>query len=247
MIGLSLFSGIGGLDLAAEAAGIEITAFCEIEPFCQKILQKQWPHIHIHPDVREIRGDDFGAIDIIYGGFPCQPVSIAGKQRKEDDSRWLWPEFARIIAEVKPAWVLAENVENAVRTVLDSVLVDLENLGYEAGAYCTQAYCSGAWFAGARIFIVAASNDRCPSLRWNAQFSINAASQGRRGNYGRRTPVFDSGERWKKQPRPIGVADGVSARLDRLRALGNAVVPPQVYPFFRAIALLDALAKQEVA
>lgn len=244
MKALSLFSGIGGLDLAAEAAGIEVVGMCEIEPFCRKVLQKHWPEIPILHDVKELRGDEFGKVDIVFGGFPCQPVSIAGKQRGTADDRWLWPEFARVVSVTHPTWVIAENVENAVRTVLDSVVADLENLGYEVGTYCTEAYCSCAWFKGKRIFIVAASDNRRAAMRGNAQLSADAEA-GRRGrDYGRRAQELDFG-RWRsEQSRPYGVADGVPYRVDRLRALGNAVVPQQAYPFFKGIVEIDTAMKK---
>lgn len=229
----------GGLDLAAEAAGIEIAAMCEIEPFCRMVLRKHWPEMPIFHDICEVRGDEFGRVDIIFGGFPCQPVSVAGKQRGEEDSRWLWPEFARVVSTARPAWVLAENVENAVRTVLDSIISDLENIGYEVGAYCTEAYCSGAWFKGARVFVVAASDDRRAALRGNAQLSANAEVGRSRGDHRGRAEKLDFGRWREEQSRPYGVADGIPHRVDRLRALGNAVVPQQAYPLFRAIAEMD--------
>ena len=243
MRALSLFSGVGGLDLAAEAAGIEIAAMCEIEPFCRAVLRKHWPEIPIIHDIRELRGDEFGTVDIIFGGFPCQPVSVAGKQRGQNDERWLWPEFVRVIGTANPDWVVAENVENAVRTVLDGVISDLENLGYEVGTYCTEAYCSGAWFSGARIFIVAASDDRRAVMRRDAQFSADAETCGRRGDNRGGAPELDFGRWREEQSRPYGVADGIPHRVDRLRALGNAVVPQQAYPFFRAIAEMDAVVR----
>ena len=116
MKGLSLFSGIGGGDLAAEWAGIEPVAFCEQDLFCQKILKKHWPDVPIFDDVRNIRGDQFGDIDIVYGGFPCQDVSLAGKRTGFRDSdgevtrSGLWGEMFRIVREAKPRWVVAENV-----------------------------------------------------------------------------------------------------------------------------------------
>lgn len=245
MKALSLFSGIGGLDLAAEAAGIKIAAMCEIEPFCRRVLRRHWTDMPIIHDIRELRGDEFGSVDIVFGGFPCQPISVAGKQRGKNDERYLWPEFARVVGTAKPDWVLAENVENAVRTVLDGVIADLESLGYEVGTYCTEAYCSGAWFSGARIFVVASSNNWRAALRGNAQLSTDAeACRCGRNNRGG-TQKLDFGRWRQEQSRPYGVADGVPNRVDRLRALGNAVVPQQAYPFFRAIAEMDSLIKED--
>lgn len=111
---LSLFSGIGGLDLAAHWAGIETAAFCEIDPFCRKILAKHWPGVPIFEDVKKLTKEalhDAGiTVDIICGGFPCQPFSMAGNRRGTSDDRYLLPEMLRIIEELRPAWVIGENV-----------------------------------------------------------------------------------------------------------------------------------------
>lgn len=110
MTGLSLFSGIGGIDLAFEWAGGTVAAMVEIDAFCQKVLRKHWPDVPIFSDVREVKGADVGAVDVVYGGFPCQPFSVAGDRRGRDDVRFLWPEFSRLVRELKPRWVVGENV-----------------------------------------------------------------------------------------------------------------------------------------
>lgn len=144
MRGLSLFSGIGGLDLAFEWAGGEISAFCEIEPYCQKILRKHWPDVPVFEDIRELKGSDAGAVDVIYGGFPCQPFSVAGNKKGKDDKRYLWPEFSRLVGEIKPRWVVAENVPGILRIASDDVCSDLERQGYEVGIWDFEAAAVGA-------------------------------------------------------------------------------------------------------
>lgn len=158
MRALSLFSGVGGLDLAAEAAGIEIAAMCEIEPFCRTILNKRWPGVSVIEDVRTIRGEDYaGAIDIVFGGFPCQDLSCAGRQKGlEGDRSGLWFEMFRVIRELRPAWVLAENVRGAVELALDTVRDNLEAVGYEVRAFVVPASAFGAPHRRERIFIVGA-------------------------------------------------------------------------------------------
>ena len=241
---LSLFSGIGGIDLAAQWAGIETVAFCEIEPFCQKVLKKHWPNVPIFEDVKKLGKEaledaGIGRVDIVAGGFPCQPFSIAGKQKGKEDNRHLWPEMLRIIDEVKPDWVIGENVENAVRLVLDDIIDDLERIQYKAQAFVVSAYCSGAWFDGKRVFIVASPNDRSTTLRRNTQLQTDAQINGCWRNNGRGTEKVDAKSRWQTESRPYGVVDGVPDVVDRLRCLGNAVVPQQIYPIFAAIAEIE--------
>src|SRR5690242_14537733 len=103
---LDLFSGIGGFSLAAGWAGFTTVQFCEIDPFCQKVLAKNFPGVPIHDDIRTLAGESLGPIDLITGGFPCQPFSVAGKRRGADDDRHLWPEMARLVGECRPRWVL---------------------------------------------------------------------------------------------------------------------------------------------
>ena len=142
--GLSLFSGIGGIDLAFEWAGGQVVAMCEIQPYCQKILRKHWPHVPLFEDIKNLRGTDVGAVDVIYGGFPCQPFSVAGVQRGKDDSRYLWPEFSRLVGEIKPRWVVAENVPGILRIAADDVCGDLERQGYAVGIWNYEAAAVGA-------------------------------------------------------------------------------------------------------
>ncbi|MDD5338209.1 MAG: DNA (cytosine-5-)-methyltransferase [Dehalococcoidales bacterium] len=164
---LSLFSGIGGDDLASEWAGIETICFVEKDKYCQKVLKKHWPDIPIIEDVqdvtkekvKEVTGQEW--IDIISGGFPCQPHSVAGERKGSLDERNLWPEFRRIVGEIKPRWVVAENVPGIFSSdsgrFFGGILSDLAEMGYSVG-WCTfGAVDVGALHRRNRVFIVAHS------------------------------------------------------------------------------------------
>ena len=161
---LSLFSGIAGIDLAAKMAGFQTEAFCEIEKYPVEVLKKRFPGVPIINDVRGIDGNEYRGIDIISGGFPCQPFSVAGQRKGEFDERHLFPELARIIAEAEPRWVLAENVpgllsisdERGTRGgVFGDCIARLSEMGYAVGWLCYGAVDVGAPHKRERIFIIA--------------------------------------------------------------------------------------------
>lgn len=242
---LSLFTGIGGLDLAAEWAGFTTVGQCEWADYPTKILERHWPNVPRWRDIKTLTKESFyertglATVDIISGGFPCQPFSVAGKQRGVEDERYLWPEMLRVVRELQPSWVIGENVENAVRMVADEVMCDLESIGYETRAFIVSAYCVGAWYKGNRMFIVAAADNGCSAMRRDIQFSPDADALRCGTNYRRRAAKLDPRERWQEQSRPFGVADGVSHRMERIKCLGNSVNPYQAYPIFNAIAEIE--------
>ena len=213
---LDLFSGIGGFSLGLERAGMRTVAFCEIDPWCRQHLVKHWPGVPIHEDVRTFRGVE---CDLICGGYPCQPFSKAGKRRGAKDDRHLWPEFARLVRALRPAWVIAENVVGHVSMGLDEVLSDLEALGYSCGAFDIPACAIGADHERRRIWIVANADGSGLQER----FLQPEVSRGARCTEDREDSALDVA--WPAEPSMVRVVHGVPGRVDRIRALGNAVVP----------------------
>lgn len=292
----SLCSGIGGLDLAAEWAGFETVAQCEIDEYASKVLAKNFkgvPNLH---DIRTVTnerlaecGIDGKEITVISAGFPCQPYSLAGKGRGDRDSRDLWGEVARVLGEIKPPWFVGENTpglfarqnQRFFRRVLD----DLTALEYTVGWGIWGACDVGAPHRRDRVFFIANRNisdalcersmderieihatkrgeqaqcntvklcrnipdpviERCDSYevqRGKSAESRNAKNKRRLCACGMQFGGIHSGssgaEKWWKAEPDVGrVADGVPYRVDRLKCLGNAVVPAQAYPIFKAIA-----------
>jgi DNA (cytosine-5)-methyltransferase 1 len=207
---LSLFSGIGGLDLGLERAGMTVVGQVEIDPWCRKVLAKHWPEVPRHDDVRTAAEWWGGrpAPDLVCGGFPCQPFSKMGKQRAGvADSRWMWPAFADVITALRPNYVFVENVPTLVRDgrAFGWLLGDLHQLGFDAEWSVVSACSLGAPHSRDRLFLVAhASSVRRRRVRW--------LGPSRRGW-------------WPPEPDVGRVAHGIPNRVDRLRGLGNAVVP----------------------
>jgi len=297
---LDLFSGIGGFSLGLERAGMETVAFCEYDEKCRKVLKKHWPDVPQYNDVRTLTAEqlknDGITIDLICGGYPCQPFSTAGKRAGEEDDRHLWPEVLRLIQEIRPAWVLCENVAGHISMGLDSVLADLEGEGYQQQVFIIPACAVGAYHRRDRVWILAHADELT-----NGQQHIDAATQHnneravstlahteseRRGEAGKSstgrsigatgasaasenvadtdsergrsgaTGAKDAGHarqssrdtrydrsgvgRWLPEPAVGRVADGVPGRVDRLKQLGNAVVPQVVEMIGRAIMESEA-------
>jgi DNA (cytosine-5)-methyltransferase 1 len=151
---LDLFSGIGGFALAARWNGYRTVGFCDNEPYAQAVLKKHWPEVPCHKDIREVRGELYAGVTLLTGGFPCQPFSVAGKQRGKDDNRYLWPEMLRVIQEAKPAWIIGENVAGIVNLALDQVCADLEGQGYEVEPIIVPACAVDAPHRRDRVWIV---------------------------------------------------------------------------------------------
>ena len=267
---LDLFSGIGGFSLGLERAGFETLAFCEIDPFCRKVLRKAWPHTPIFEDIRKLDGREFkGKVDLICGGFPCQPFSVAGRKKGTEDNRDLWPEMFRLIQQIQPSWVVGENVANFVNMAFTRTKADLESEGYTVQPFIIPACAIRAPHRRDRIWIIAHRNSGATQQAGSGDgvggeetAALQAEEQGRS-----RQAVFDYGcaplqgaddadtnqqrlERSIKRtesrlqptdhiftpfwnghydelPQPIICRgdDGFSTRVDRLKALGNSVVP----------------------
>jgi DNA (cytosine-5)-methyltransferase 1 len=206
----SLFSGIGGIDLGFDRAGLKCAWQVEIDPFARKVLEKHWPGVPKHDDIRTFKPTP---VDVVCGGFPCQDISHAGKRVGIDGERsGLWCEFARVVRDIRPRFVVVENVQ-ALRYKgggLYRVLSDLAECGYDAEWQSLAAGSFGAPHIRERIILVGYTN-KPPK---NAH-----AATGRQRN-----PISQSGW-WKTEPSVGRVADGVPEQMDRLRCLGNAVVP----------------------
>ena len=161
MTHLSLFSGIGGLDLAAEMAGVKTVGQCEWADFPTKVLEKHWPDVPRWRDIRTLTEESFfektgmRTVDVISGGFPCQPFSVAGKQEGKADDRYLWPEMRRVLSELTPRWVVGENVPGILRIAAADVVQDLESLGYDVVLFDIEAASVGAPHHRERIAFVA--------------------------------------------------------------------------------------------
>jgi len=280
---LDLFAGIGGFSLGLERSGLtETVAFCEIEPFCQKVLKKHWPDVPIYEDIRELDATNIKA-DVITGGYPCQPFSHAGKRGGEEDDRYLWPEMYRVIKTIRPRRVIAENVFGHISMGLDTVLSGLEGEGYTWWSFVIPACAVGAQHRRNRIWIIANTNTERQSQQERSKqeqrgriinscqetiadpVSVNddnrrygaspvrmersetsglqkcksnvADTQGRR----LQKPLHQREKRsekngikegprspssyWELEPSVGRVAHGIPRRVDRLKGLGNAVVP----------------------
>lgn len=219
---LSLFAGIGGLELGLERAGMTVVGQVEIDPFCRQVLAKHWPDVPKHDDVRtavqwwesEPRPD----VDLICGGFPCTDIANCGKRAGITGPKsGLWGAMLDTVRHLRPRYVLVENVSALLVRGLDTVLADLAGIGFDA-EWTTLSGCSvGAPHARSRVFILAypAGVGR---QRWGGSEPGQALLEPQRRSEKPRRP-------WTIEPRPVGVAYGLPQRVDRLTALGNAVVP----------------------
>ena len=232
---LDLFSGIGGFSLGLERAGMRTVAFCEIDPFCQRVLAKHWPAVPCYPDIRGITAERLAAnaatgdirIDVICGGFPCQDISEAGKLGGiEAERSGLWSEYARLIREIRPRYVIVENVADLLIRGIERVLGDLAEIGFDAWWGCLRACDLGAPHIRDRVWIVAypqgSEAGRAAARDCHRQFAAARTYQGAQA--GRRASDF-GGKDWHPEPRICRVDDGIKANVDRVGACGNAVVP----------------------
>ncbi len=272
----SLFSGIGGLDLGLQRAGMEIVWQVEVDEWCRRVLARHFPDAVRYGDVRACHGEtvadakpvgssrattaeqqanadpvagccSLAPVDLICGGFPCQPVSHAGRRLGAADDRWLWSEFLRIIREVRPRWALVENVPGLLSIddgrLFGGILRDLAESGYAAEWDCIPAAAVGAPHIRDRVFIVAHAPGVQPRAGQQPAGDHEAGYRGAGGvanTLSQGFPILQGGQAgtelarlgascgagwWATEPDVGRVAHGVPARVDRLRGLGNAVVP----------------------
>ena len=267
---LDLFSGIGGFSLGLEWAGMSTVAFCERDPYCVKVLNKHWPDTPIHNDVKDLDGNQYkGSVELVCGGFPCQPFSDAGPKNGTSDDRHLWPEMFRIIKECRPRWVIGENVSGFINMALDDVCLNLESEGYEVRTFVLPACSVDARHRRDRVFIVgytrewggrretehetsgrvALDRDEMDSTKRNqvpdqpCGSDPNVPNPNNQGLQGRavtcntesKGPTAEqliagyserlSGGNWPSESGLLRISHGVPNRVDRVKAVGNAVVP----------------------
>ncbi len=302
---LSLCSGIGGIDLAAEWAGFKTVGQCEIDDYASKVLEKNFKGVHNFGDIRTVnartaaeRGIERGKLTVISAGFPCQPYSLAGKGLGDNDSRDLWGEVARILGELKPKWFVGENTPGLFarqnQRYFRRILNDLTAMGYSVGWGIWGACDVGANHKRDRVFIMAHADGkrrrvfstkqqifgkrleetsyeaptrasvlygnvsdaaceptrRLPcgtetahsvfgKLRKNVSDADGMRKSQQKGSEQDKRRRACDGSWWQVEPDVGRMVNGVSHRVDRLKCLGNAVVPQQVYPVFQAIAKLE--------
>lgn len=245
----SLFSGIGGLDLGLERAGMRCIWQVEIDDYCRRVLAKHWPKVDRWNDVKTFPPDPPATAnfmfmpDLICGGFPCQSFSLAGLRKGENDERWLWPEFSRIIRLFRPRYVLLENVPGLLSIGAGRVFRDLAAIGYDAEWFCLPAWPVGAPYIRERLFIVgwlarnAANNDGISGRKERG--GLRQEVSGRRMSGTRPTDLrdtvpiqrkfsnqtIDKSDWWATEPDMVRVVSGFPGRMDRIRGLGNCVIP----------------------
>ena len=243
----SLFSGIGGLDLGLEQAGLTCSWQSEIDPYCTRILKKHWPAVPNLGDIKNIDWTTTPAVDLVCGGYPCQPFSYAGARNGTNDPRHLWPYFANCLRILRPRFALLENVSGHLSLGFGDVQADLAALGYNTEWDCIPAAAVGAPHLRDRIFVVATRNDgmdtdsdskpngtiNAATQPWPTPMAYTDSSSGKRECKPVRRPTQRTnahissvrGSNWTSEPGVGRVADGIPNRMDRLRGLGNAVVP----------------------
>jgi DNA (cytosine-5)-methyltransferase 1 len=235
---LDLFSGIGGFSLGLQrTGGFETIAFCEIDPFCRKVLAKHWPDVPCFEDITKLDKeelDKLGRIDVICGGFPCQDISCAGKGAGIHAERsGLWWEMLRIIRLVRPRFVLVENVAALLNRGLDEVLGSLAESGYDAEWQILSAKFVGSQQRRERLYLVAyptlpgiiSQSARDERTRWGISVGGGLFGGDREVAGGQTSKAQRYTEPWATEPSICRVVDGIPNQLDRLRALGNAIVP----------------------
>lgn len=240
---LDLFAGIGGFTLAGHYAGLtETVGFSEIDPYASAVLVKNFPNIQNYGDIRQITRETLGQdIDLITGGFPCQPFSVAGKRKGKADHRDLWPEMLRVIKEFRPTWIIGENVAGFVNMELDRTLTDLEAQGYATRPFVIPACAVGAPHRRDRVWIVANSGS-IRQGRWEE--ARNKEEEWRKEvEYARRADrkVWKPWTEWNSSPYVLGRGNGLPNRIHRVKCLGNSIVPQIPQIIFQYIKTIESL------
>jgi len=237
----SLFSGIGGLDLGLEWSGFEVAWQCENEPYAARVLRQHWPHVPNLGDVTKINWEDVPYVDVIAGGYPCQPFSIAGFRDGDSDARHLWPYFADAIRRIRPRYALLENVSGHLSLGFGRVLADLARIGYDCRWDGVQASSLGAPHQRKRLFAIAyrqgyglETRNVLDTPKWRNPFELRVSDS-----------RYVSGHAWETgQPPFVGVDDGISDFVDRSKGLGNAVVPQVAQHIGKIIQRMEAEASK---
>tara|TARA_R110000803_G_scaffold210841_1_gene284340 strand:- start:54821 stop:55618 length:798 start_codon:yes stop_codon:yes gene_type:complete len=243
---LDLFSGIGGFSVGLErTGGFETVAFCEIDPFCQRVLYKHWPAVPIFDNVKLLRKQHVGEIDVLCGGFPCQPFSQAGKRGGENDDRNLWPEMYRLLVEFRPRWFIAENVAGLVTMGLDETLSCLEAENYTTTTFVLPACALGLEQKRERVLLVANSKsigvERHRSLRvQKSQAQVKEAIL-------RCDRAGEGPSERAPEPNVGRMATRLPTWVDQIKALGNAVNPAHLTEIgYGILAVEQALLTGEI-
>lgn len=231
---LSLFAGIGGLELGLERAGLRVVGQVEIDPYCQRVLARHWPEVPRHDDVRTApqwwRSRPRPRLDVVAGGFPCQPFSNAGHRLGVRDDRWIWPAMARTVRLLRPRYVLVENVAALVRdrVAFGRVLADLADLRFDAEWAVLPASEFGAPTPRERLYLLA----HTPGLDGHPRDllepgRIRPAPLAAGGLSGLPAPARRrAAAAWLAgEPRVDRLADGIPHQVERLRVIGNAIIP----------------------
>lgn len=253
---LSLFSGIGGGDLALEMASVEVKGMCEKDPYCQEILKQNFPDTPLYEDVTTLNPEVVGLVDILLTTFPCQSQSVAGKRLGDKDDRWLWKENLKFIRECRPIFVIGENVKGMLTKGLPEVESDLKSEGYQVRSYVLAAKDIGAIHQRERVFVIGykprgqttnTTSNGCngeQGIGRNTQTNERAEKRTNQVKCSERCSTLRTllstsvTESWRTLPEFRGVDDGLPKRLDktekqRIKSLGNSVMPQQIYPFIK--------------
>lgn len=241
----SLFSGIGGFDLAAQWMGWENVFQVEKDEWCRQVLAKNFPKTKRYGSIEEFDGSEYaGAIDILTGGFPCQPLSKAGKRKGRQDPRFLWPEYFRVVKQIDPYIVVAENVFGLLGredgSIFEEICAQMESIGYETQACVIPASGSGAWHKRDRVWITCikadtfypyANGQRLHRTDFHEQGEVELQHE----QVSLPGSLVSPGVLTGTDPRIFRTTNGLSHRVDRIKGLGNAIVPQVAFEIFKAI------------